>query len=90
VATSVINANPRGYAKDPTFIEAKAKVQQISDQLEKVRNRANTEALPDTLAAPDTPPAANAAPVKISTNEEWAKLAPGTQFIAPDGTTRTK
>ncbi len=35
-------------------------------------------------------PATSKAPVRITTDEEWSKLAPGTQFMGPDNVLRVK
>lgn len=56
-ASDIINSNPRGYIKDPEYIEAKAKVAEIRGLIEKVRQRVDT-GKSDTASAP----AQNAAP----------------------------
>jgi hypothetical protein len=39
---------------------------------------------------PAAAPQAAATPIKVTTEAQFAKLKPGTTFIAPDGSTRTK
>jgi hypothetical protein len=44
----------------------------------------------DKKEAPAPAPQQSAAPIKVTTEAQFAKLRPGTTFIAPDGSTRIK
>lgn len=68
---------------------------QFKDELanyrrELVRVKQNVLDASDAPVAPATGAPQAGAPVQISSDEEWDALAPGTEFIAPDGSLRVK
>lgn len=67
----------------PDFIKQKS--QDWADRNDKL-----TQNYPGWVQKHDNPGGAPAAPVAVSNQDDYAKLPSGTQYIAPDGSTRTK
>jgi hypothetical protein len=91
-AQDLFNEHLKRTGKEPTFEER----QKILDQLS-VEVVTKPGWLWDTTGPAYELPredlrrrVAPAAPARVATQEEWARLPKGTRYVAPDGTTRTK
>jgi len=75
---------------------SEAEVEDINRRIEQERlrlieeYRSSGQALTGKAPAGEAPPTQQAAPVKVTSKEQFAKLPSGTTFVAPDGSVRIK
>jgi hypothetical protein len=76
-------------AKFPTREEYESVTQQQIDDLDNMLNAIET-GYKDLLSGGQAAPQQQQAPIQITGDSDYAQLPSGTQYIAPDGSTRTK
>lgn len=78
---------------DKTILDKKRRREEVARGMVLGSGPAFQAMFPDqaaATAAPGAAPAAGAAPVRISSDEHWAQLPPGTKYIDPEGNERVK
>lgn len=78
---------PAQAYSDPQWLDARKRSLAASAKLEAIQSKV-AKAGPEAPAA--APAAAAGAPVKVTSDEDYEKLPPGTQFVDPEGNVRTK